>query len=210
MSFSGDLPKPGDIKSSVSTADHDGWYLLNGRNISALPVNAQAIAVNLGFTTALPDSGDRMIKGKNNAETLAARRLKLLFYTSCQSSKSYFYRKHQLKRSACTLLYTERCHLLELHSRRLSCRAVYQYRNENYGSSRKSQPHYFCSQRRKQYTCCTLSQTSGSSILYLFRKLTLTKNEKIHIYIRPASDLLRLQSTGHDNKRSTRKSYSQQ
>ncbi len=72
MSFNGDLPKIGDIKSSVSTTDHDGWYLLNGRNISTLPAAIQTNAINLGFATVLPNSSDRMIKGKNNAEALAA------------------------------------------------------------------------------------------------------------------------------------------
>jgi hypothetical protein len=72
MSFNGDLPKIGDIKSSVTTADHDGWYLLNGRNISTLPATAQSTATALGFATTLPNSTDRIIKGKNNAEAFAA------------------------------------------------------------------------------------------------------------------------------------------
>jgi hypothetical protein len=72
MSINSDLPKIGDIKSSVNTADHDGWYLLNGRNISTLPTIGQTNATSLGFTTTLPNSSDRIIKGKNTSEALAA------------------------------------------------------------------------------------------------------------------------------------------
>ncbi|MEI7487169.1 MAG: hypothetical protein WCJ72_07115 [Chryseobacterium sp.] len=72
MSINDNLPRIGDIKSSVVTTDHDGWYLLNGRNITTLPTISQTNASTLGFTTTLPNSSDRILKGKNTSEALAA------------------------------------------------------------------------------------------------------------------------------------------
>src|SRR5690606_32807803 len=43
-------PVVGDIKYSSNIADHQGWYLLNGRLISTLPTVAQSNASSLGFT----------------------------------------------------------------------------------------------------------------------------------------------------------------
>lgn len=48
-------PNIGDIKDSYATADHDGWYLLNGRSISSLSTMAQTNAENLGFSAGLPN-----------------------------------------------------------------------------------------------------------------------------------------------------------
>lgn len=61
---------PGDIKHSVKTADHDGWYLLDGRTVSSLPANAQLAANNLGFTVNIPDATNRVLKTKTSLETL--------------------------------------------------------------------------------------------------------------------------------------------
>lgn len=72
MSINNDLPRMGDIKSSIINADHDGWYILNGRNISTLPAIAQATAASIGLGSALPNSNDRIIKGKNISESFAA------------------------------------------------------------------------------------------------------------------------------------------
>ena len=52
----------GTIKYSVVTADHSGWYLLNGRATSSLSATAQLNATSLGFTTNLPDADDRVLK----------------------------------------------------------------------------------------------------------------------------------------------------
>lgn len=52
----------GDIVYSSLTADHSGWYLLNGRAITTLPANAQTNATNLGFTINLPNAQDRILK----------------------------------------------------------------------------------------------------------------------------------------------------
>jgi len=62
----------GDVKNSFKTADHDGWYLLNGRAVSTLPAAAQAAATALGFTNNLPDATDRVMKAKTASENLAA------------------------------------------------------------------------------------------------------------------------------------------
>lgn len=72
MSINNSLPKIGDIKSSMVNTDHDGWYLLNGRNISTLPAIGQSSASSLGFTTTIPNTSDRILKGKNTIEALAA------------------------------------------------------------------------------------------------------------------------------------------
>lgn len=49
------FPVIGDIKDGYATADHDGWYLLNGRAISSLSTAVQSNALILGFTGNLPD-----------------------------------------------------------------------------------------------------------------------------------------------------------
>jgi len=58
----------GDVKPSFVTADHDGWYLLNGRNIATLPQTAQDNASNiLGITTLLPNAAGRYSMGTTAA-----------------------------------------------------------------------------------------------------------------------------------------------
>jgi hypothetical protein len=52
-------PSVGDSKFSYKTADHDGWYVLNGRNVSTLSVTAQASAATLGWTTTIPNTQGR-------------------------------------------------------------------------------------------------------------------------------------------------------
>ncbi|MDI1256783.1 MAG: hypothetical protein PSV16_11860 [Flavobacterium sp.] len=65
------LNTPGDIKYGFQNRDHDGWYLLNGRAIAALPTSVQSTAFALGFTTNLPDATDKFLKGKSTSETMA-------------------------------------------------------------------------------------------------------------------------------------------
>lgn len=60
----------GDIKYSFSTGDHDGWYLLDGRAVSGLSPSAKISATELGFTTNLPDTRDRVLQGKADSEVL--------------------------------------------------------------------------------------------------------------------------------------------
>lgn len=60
----------GDVKHTIATTDHLGWYKLDGRLISSLPALAQLNAASLGFVTNLPDATDRVLKAKSNVETL--------------------------------------------------------------------------------------------------------------------------------------------
>ncbi|GGE44969.1 hypothetical protein EV200_101150 [Pedobacter psychrotolerans] len=60
----------GDLKNSFKTADHAGWFLLDGRAISTLPAAAQAAANALGFSNNLPDARDRFLKTKSSSENL--------------------------------------------------------------------------------------------------------------------------------------------
>ncbi len=46
----------GDVKSGFQAADHSGWIKLDGRAVSTLTANQQAVAISLGFTTNLPDA----------------------------------------------------------------------------------------------------------------------------------------------------------
>ncbi|WP_048505895.1 hypothetical protein [Chryseobacterium angstadtii] len=72
MSINTDIPKIGDIKSSMVNTDHNGWYLMNGRNTSTLSATAQASASSIGFATVLPNTADRILKGKNASEAVTA------------------------------------------------------------------------------------------------------------------------------------------
>ena len=58
----------GDIKNSLETADHSGWFLLDGRNKSSLPVIAQNNATAIGVGLQLPNCADRFIKTTNGSE----------------------------------------------------------------------------------------------------------------------------------------------
>ncbi len=62
----------GDIKHGFQSADHNGWYLLDGRSISSLPANAQTAANNLGFSGNLPDATNRVLKNTNGSESLGS------------------------------------------------------------------------------------------------------------------------------------------
>lgn len=61
----------GDIKQSILTEDHNGWYLMDGRSIAALPANAAANALLTGFAVNLPNAADSFLKGKSAVESLA-------------------------------------------------------------------------------------------------------------------------------------------
>lgn len=60
----------GDIKYSFNPADHNGWYLLNGRALSSLSANAQVNAAAMGFSGNLPNATDRFLKANDGSETL--------------------------------------------------------------------------------------------------------------------------------------------
>lgn len=85
----------GDVKPSYHTADHDGWYLLNGRSIGTLPANAQANAGLLGITTNLPDAAGKYSMGSttttgtatgSNTVTLAQANLPNVNFTYTAAS----------------------------------------------------------------------------------------------------------------------------
>jgi hypothetical protein len=67
-----DAPEIGDIKYATQNEDHDGWYLLNGRLLVTLPAQAQANATSLGLGANLPNSNNRILKGKTAAEALGS------------------------------------------------------------------------------------------------------------------------------------------
>lgn len=60
----------GDITHSVVNTDYEGWYLLDGRAISSLPVNARTAASSLGLIANLPDATNRVLKTKTGTEVL--------------------------------------------------------------------------------------------------------------------------------------------
>ncbi|WP_413533903.1 hypothetical protein [Empedobacter brevis] len=62
--------KLGDLKNSFAKADSNGWYLLNGRDVTTLPKNANAVAKALGFTDKLPNLIDAYLKNKSNSEAM--------------------------------------------------------------------------------------------------------------------------------------------
>ncbi|MCG2418828.1 hypothetical protein K8089_07320 [Aequorivita sp. F47161] len=64
--------RQGDLKYSVQTQDHNGWYLVNGRALNTLPATAQIAASQLGLTSTLPNAADSYLKGKTSTETLAS------------------------------------------------------------------------------------------------------------------------------------------
>lgn len=50
------IHKYGDIRFSYLPADHDGWYLLDGRSLATLPATVQTQATNLGIVGNLPNA----------------------------------------------------------------------------------------------------------------------------------------------------------
>jgi hypothetical protein len=71
--FNPNTVKVGDLKHSFATADHNGWFLLNGRAISTLTATPQVNAVSLGYTVNLPNGADLFLKGKTGSETLGTQ-----------------------------------------------------------------------------------------------------------------------------------------
>ncbi|MCG2418826.1 hypothetical protein K8089_07310 [Aequorivita sp. F47161] len=59
----------GDIKYSVQTTDHGGWYFLDGRATSALTGVANSNSIAL-FGTHLPDSRNKSLKQRAISETI--------------------------------------------------------------------------------------------------------------------------------------------
>ncbi|WP_026981254.1 hypothetical protein [Flavobacterium suncheonense] len=70
--FNPNTVKIGELKHSFATSDHNGWYLMNGRNTNTLSANAQANATALGFSSNLPDMADIFLKAKSGSEVLGS------------------------------------------------------------------------------------------------------------------------------------------
>ncbi len=51
----------GDVKHGYQSGDHNGWYLLDGRLLTLLPVIAQTNAATLGITVNLPNAVNRFL-----------------------------------------------------------------------------------------------------------------------------------------------------
>ncbi|KQX02565.1 hypothetical protein [Flavobacterium sp. Root420] len=52
----------GTVKESLRTADHNGWYKLDGRALNTLPAAAQANAAAIGLSGTLANADSRMMK----------------------------------------------------------------------------------------------------------------------------------------------------
>ncbi|KXH79093.1 hypothetical protein [Chryseobacterium kwangjuense] len=65
-------PNIGDVYYSFVAADHQGWYKLDGRNLTTLPAGAQANASKLAIGSTLPNATDRYLKQRGAAALLSA------------------------------------------------------------------------------------------------------------------------------------------
>ncbi|SEW02418.1 hypothetical protein SAMN05421841_0681 [Chryseobacterium wanjuense] len=70
LAFNNNSYSLGDIQYSARAADHEGWYLLDGRSIASLPANAQSAAASLGLAGNLFDASDKTLKTKSTAESI--------------------------------------------------------------------------------------------------------------------------------------------
>lgn len=70
--FNPNTIKIGELKHSFATNDHNGWFLMNGRNTGTLSATAQANAIALGFSSNLPNMEDIFLKAKSNSEVLGS------------------------------------------------------------------------------------------------------------------------------------------
>lgn len=62
----------GDIKHSLESADHKGWFLLDGRAVSTLSVVARYNAGAVGIGTNLPNAADRFVKSNSGSESVGS------------------------------------------------------------------------------------------------------------------------------------------
>lgn len=91
---------PGDIKQGFQTADHNGWFLLNGRSVASLGLTATqtAQATALGLTINLPDATNRVVKKKGstflvaggaNTQTIAKTNLPSISFSGVTNNNSH-------------------------------------------------------------------------------------------------------------------------
>ena len=85
----------GDIKSGIQTTDHAGWVLLDGRSLTSLSINQQAIAASLGLSGNLPNATNAYLVQNggimasvtgSNTVTLAQTNLPNVNFTGTTSS----------------------------------------------------------------------------------------------------------------------------
>lgn len=59
-----DMPSGGDVKFSLLQSDHSDWIILDGRPVSSLTIEQQAVAASLGFEAfdSLPDARESYAK----------------------------------------------------------------------------------------------------------------------------------------------------
>jgi hypothetical protein len=95
----------GDVKHSFASADHSGWVKLDGRLLSSLSADQQAVAATLGFTGNLPNATNKVLKqngavnntGGSNTTTIAQANLpnvNLTGYTSFSGSHVHFFQDY--------------------------------------------------------------------------------------------------------------------
>ncbi|MBU2930145.1 hypothetical protein [Winogradskyella psychrotolerans] len=65
-------PEYGDVKQGFQINDHNGWYILNGRDITTLPSLAQTQAISFGFNTNLPDAREKFLRHTYTPEAVGA------------------------------------------------------------------------------------------------------------------------------------------
>lgn len=66
----GNGPEIGRTKHSFQSADHGGWYLLNGRSLSSLSTSAASAANSIGISGNLPNASDRVLKHPKSGESV--------------------------------------------------------------------------------------------------------------------------------------------
>lgn len=71
--FNPNTVKIGEIKHSFATADHNGWYLMDGRTTASIVSStAKTNAAVIGIGANLPDATNRFLKAKTGAEVLGS------------------------------------------------------------------------------------------------------------------------------------------
>lgn len=64
--------KVGDVKYGLQTADHNGWYLMNGRALGTLSATAGNNALSIGITGTLANASDKILKSKSSTESMGS------------------------------------------------------------------------------------------------------------------------------------------
>lgn len=62
----------GDIKTSIKTADHNGWILLDGRDKTSLTATQQAVATSLSIGSNLLDARNKLLMGASTSRTVGS------------------------------------------------------------------------------------------------------------------------------------------